>query len=89
MGCKVLRQFPAPKARKQKTTRRPQMKLTRVILLALAFAIPTAATTVASAADEPAAAGDTAKPAKGKKGKKGKKDKKPADDTKEAAPEAK
>ena len=62
------------------------MKLTRVILLALAFAIPTAATTVASAADEPAAAGDTAKPAKGKKGKK---DKKPADDTKEAAPEAK
>lgn len=53
------------------------MKLTRVILLAIAFIIPTAATTFASAADEPAAAaGDEAKPAKGKKGKKAKKDKK-------------
>ena len=49
------------------------MKLTRVILLAIAFIIPTATTTLAYAADEPAAAGDTAKPAKGKKGKKGKK----------------
>jgi len=47
------------------------MKLTRVILLALAFAIPFASTTLASAADEPAA--DTgSKPAK-KKGKKAKK----------------
>ena len=60
------------------------MKLTRAILLALAFVIPTASTTFASAADEPAAAGDTAKPAKGKKGKKGKKDKK-GDETKEEA----
>jgi len=47
------------------------MKLTRVILLALAFAIPFASTTLASAADE-GAAGETEKPAK-KKGKKGKK----------------
>jgi hypothetical protein len=47
------------------------MKLTRVILLALAFAIPFASTQLASAADE-AAAGDTEKPAK-KKGKKAKK----------------
>jgi hypothetical protein len=47
------------------------MKLTRVILLALAFAIPFASTTLASAANEPA--GDTTeKPAK-KKGKKAKK----------------
>jgi hypothetical protein len=61
------------------------MKLTRVILLALAFVIPTATTSFASAADEPAAAGDTAKPAKGKKGKKGKKDKKAGDETKEEA----
>jgi hypothetical protein len=51
------------------------MKLTRVIFLALAFIIPSVTTTVASAADEPAAAGDTEKPAKGKKGKKAKKDK--------------
>jgi hypothetical protein len=51
------------------------MKLTRVVLLALAFAIPFASTTVASAADE-APAGDTDKPAKGKKGKKGKKSEK-------------
>ena len=48
------------------------MKLTRVILLALAFAIPFASTQLASAADE-APAGDTDKLAKGKKGKKGKK----------------
>jgi hypothetical protein len=61
------------------------MKLTRVILLALAFIIPTATTSLASAADEPAAAGDTAKPAKGKKGKKGKKDKKAGEETKEEA----
>ena len=47
------------------------MKLTRVILLALAFAIPFASTTLASAADDEAPA-ETAKPAK-KKGKKGKK----------------
>ncbi len=47
------------------------MKLTRVILLALAFAIPFASTTIASAGDE-GAAGETEKPAK-KKGKKGKK----------------
>jgi hypothetical protein len=55
------------------------MKLTRVILLALAFAIPFASTQVASAADEPA--GDTGeKPAK-KKGKKAKKaDKKGGDE---------
>jgi hypothetical protein len=48
------------------------MKLTRVILLAIAFAIPFAGTTFASAADE-APAGESEKPAKGKKGKKGKK----------------
>jgi hypothetical protein len=54
------------------------MKLTRVILLALAFAIPLASTTLASAADEPA--GDTGeKPAK-KKGKKGKKTEKKGDE---------
>jgi hypothetical protein len=47
------------------------MKLTRVIILAFAFAIPFAATQVASAQDE-APAGETEKPAK-KKGKKGKK----------------
>jgi hypothetical protein len=47
------------------------MKLTRIILLALAFAIPFAATQVASAEDE-APATETAKPAK-KKGKKAKK----------------
>ena len=55
------------------------MKLTRVILLALAFAIPFASTTLASAADEPAAAGDTEKPAK-KKGKKAKKADKKGDE---------
>ena len=55
------------------------MKLTRVILLALAFAIPFASTQLASAADE-APAGDTEKPAK-KKGKKAKKaDKKGGDE---------
>lgn len=48
------------------------MKLTRVILLALAFAIPLASTTLASAADEKGASGETEKPAK-KKGKKAKK----------------
>jgi hypothetical protein len=48
------------------------MKLIRVILLALAFAIPFASTQIASAADD-APAGETEKPAKGKKGKKGKK----------------
>jgi hypothetical protein len=57
------------------------MKLTRVILLALAFAIPFASTTLASAADEPAA--DTAKPAK-KKGKKAKKAEKKAGAEEEA-----
>jgi hypothetical protein len=59
------------------------MKLTRVILLALAFAIPFASTTLASAADE-APAGDTGekKAAKKKGGKKAKKgeDKKEGDD---------
>ena len=55
------------------------MKLTRVILLALAFAIPFASTTLASAADEPAA--DTGeKPAKKKSGKKAKKAEKKGDD---------
>ena len=47
------------------------MKLTRIILLSLAFAIPFASTQLASAADE-APSGDTEKPAK-KKGKKAKK----------------
>ena len=47
------------------------MKLTRVILLAFAFAIPFATTTLASAGDE-AAVEKTEKPAK-KKGKKAKK----------------
>ena len=53
------------------------MKLTRVILLALAFAIPFASTTIASAADEKPA-GETEKPAKkkGKKAKKGEEEKK-------------
>jgi hypothetical protein len=59
------------------------MKLTRVILLALAFAIPFATTSLASAGDE-AAAGQTDKPAK-KKGKKGKK----GAEKKEGAEEAK
>ena len=55
------------------------MKLTRVILLALAFAIPFASTTLASAGEE-AAAEKTEKPAK-KKGKKAKKaDKKAGDE---------
>jgi hypothetical protein len=58
------------------------MKLTRVILLALAFAIPFATTTLASAGEDEAA-GQTDKPAK-KKGKKGKKAEK-----KEGAEEAK
>jgi hypothetical protein len=58
------------------------MKLTRVILLALAFAIPFASTTIASAQDE-APAGETEKPAKAKKGKKGKKA--PKKENKEAA----
>jgi len=48
------------------------MKLIRVILVALAFAVPFASTQIASAADE-APAGESEKPAKGKKGKKGKK----------------
>jgi hypothetical protein len=48
------------------------MKLTRMILLAIAFAIPFASTQLASAADETAPAGETEKPAK-KKGKKAKK----------------
>ena len=48
------------------------MKLTRVILLALAFAIPFATTTLASAGEDEAA-GQTDKPAKKKGGKKGKK----------------
>jgi hypothetical protein len=52
-------------------TKETTMKLIRVILVALAFAIPFASTTLASAADE-APAGDTEKPAK-KKGKKAKK----------------
>jgi hypothetical protein len=59
------------------------MKLTRVILLALAFAIPFASTTLASAGDE-AATEKTEKPAK-KKGKKAKK----ADDKKGAEEAAK
>jgi hypothetical protein len=48
------------------------MKLTRVILLAIAFAIPVASTQLASAQDE-APAGETEKPAKKKGKKKGKK----------------
>lgn len=49
------------------------MKLTRIVLLALAFAIPFASAQLASAAEEaPAPAGETEKPAK-KKGKKAKK----------------
>ncbi len=59
------------------------MKLTRVILLALAFAIPFASTSLASAGDE-GAAGDTAKPAK----KKGKKAKKGGEEKKEGGDEA-
>jgi hypothetical protein len=56
---------------KQTEHKEISMKLTRIILLALAFAIPFASTTLASAADE-AGASDTEKPAK-KKGKKAKK----------------
>ena len=59
------------------------MTLTRVILLALAFAIPLASTTLASAGEEKAAA-EGEKPAK-KKGKKAKKDAEKKDDGGEAA----
>lgn len=63
------------------------MKLTRVILLALAFAFPFASTQIASAADE-APAGETEKPAKGKKVKKAKKaEKAEKAETKEGAGE--
>ena len=48
------------------------MKLTRIVLLALAFAIPFASAQLASAAEEGAPTGETEKPAK-KKGKKAKK----------------
>ena len=54
------------------------MKLIRVILLSLAFAIPFASTQIASAQDE-APSGETEKPVKAKKGKKGKKAKKAAE----------
>ena len=59
---------PAAGPKNKETT----MKLTRIVLLALAFAIPFASAQLASAADEGAPAGETEKPAK-KKGKKGKK----------------
>ena len=62
------------------------MKLTRVIFLALAFVIPTATTSFASAADDKPAAGDEAAPKAGKKGKKGKK---AGEEPKEGAAEAK
>ncbi len=56
------------------------MKLTRVILLALAFAIPFASTTLATAGDEnPAAEGE--KPAKKKHSKKAKKAEKKAEES--------
>lgn len=45
------------------------MKLTRAILLALAFVVPSTASFVARAEDKPAAEGEK-KPAKKKKGKK-------------------
>jgi hypothetical protein len=62
------------------------MKLTRVIFLALAFIIPSATTSFASAADEKPAAGDEAAPKAGKKkGKKGGKKDKKGDETKEEA----
>jgi hypothetical protein len=64
----------------QPETKETPMKLTRVIFLALAFAIPFASTTLASAADEGAAPAETEKPAK-KKGKKAKK----SEEKKEAA----
>ena len=57
------------------------MKLTRVILLALAFAVPFASTTLASAQDEEAPA-KTEKPAK-KKGKKAKKAEKKSEEAAE------
>jgi hypothetical protein len=85
MCCKGVGDTSRPQGQKTEDDKEITMKLTRVILLALAFVIPTATTSLASAADEPAAAGDTAKPAKGKKGKKGKKDKKAGEETKEEA----
>jgi hypothetical protein len=63
------------------------MKLTRVIFLALAFIIPTATTSLASAADDKPAAEEGAKPAK--KGKKGKKAKKAEGEEKAAGEETK
>lgn len=61
------------------------MKLTRVILCALAFAFPFASTQLASAADEAAPAGETEKPAKGKKVKKANKAEKKEGAEEEAA----
>ena len=58
------------------------MKLTRIFLLAIAFAIPFASTQLASAQDE-APAGETEKPGKKKKGKKGKKAEKKAEEAAE------
>ncbi|MBN2577193.1 MAG: hypothetical protein JXP73_21710 [Deltaproteobacteria bacterium] len=57
------------------------MKLTRIVLLAIAFAFPFAGTQIASAQDE-APAGETEKPEKkkAKKGKKGKKAEKKAEE---------
>ena len=85
----MLGNRPPPLGQKTEDDKEIIMKLTRVILLALAFVIPTTATTFASAADEPAPAGDTAKPEKAKKGKKAKKEKKEGEENKEAAPETK
>jgi hypothetical protein len=60
------------------------MNLTRAIFLAAAFLIP-AVSTVAKAADEKPAAGDTAAPAEGKKAKKSKKGKKATEEKKDDA----
>ncbi len=59
------------------------MKLTRVIMLALAFAIPFASTTLANAGEEKAAV-ESDKPAKKKKKKHHKKAKKAAEESGEA-----
>ena len=77
IGCRESKAASGRKANNTGYDKEIPMKLTRVIFLALAFIIPTATTSLASAEDAPAAAGETEKPAKkGKKAKKGgKKDK--------------
>ena len=64
------------------------MKLTRTIVLGIAFLMPSVASTIARAEDKPAAAGEEKPAAEGeKKAKKGKKAK-AKDEKKEEAPAA-